>query len=131
MISTLLLNMAITNILYNILLVILLLLILSLVWYYITGNYISFSAGDSMNGEYVSVHYSDYHPDEEDIEIGKIIMFKDNCGTVIRHRIVSEVEEGYITKGDGNDIIDQNSSCIDPITIEDIVAVQKRNIISI
>ncbi|MEW9077509.1 signal peptidase I [Terrisporobacter glycolicus] len=42
------------------------------------------------------------------IDVGDIVTFSDAKGTVITHRIVGELNEGYITKGDNNKVEDSD-----------------------
>lgn len=41
-----------------------------------------------------------------DININDIVTFRDKDGVIITHRIVKETPEGYITKGDNNNVED-------------------------
>lgn len=46
------------------------------------------------------------HKDKANIKINDIVTFIDNKGIVITHRIIEETDEGYITKGDNNNVND-------------------------
>ena len=44
--------------------------------------------------------------DKADIKVNDIVTFRDNEGVIITHRIIEETNEGYITKGDNNNVND-------------------------
>lgn len=46
------------------------------------------------------------HKDKVDIKVNDIVTYKDNEGVIITHRIIEETDEGYITKGDNNNVND-------------------------
>lgn len=46
------------------------------------------------------------HKSKTDIQINDIVTYRDNDGVVITHRIIKETPEGYITKGDNNNVED-------------------------
>ncbi|WP_338561209.1 signal peptidase I [Paraclostridium sordellii] len=46
------------------------------------------------------------HKDKVDIKINDIVTYRDNDGVIITHRIIEETDEGYITKGDNNNVKD-------------------------
>ncbi|MGL5641475.1 MAG: signal peptidase I, partial [Paraclostridium sp.] len=46
------------------------------------------------------------HKDKSDIKVNDIVTYKDNEGVIITHRIIEETDEGYITKGDDNNVKD-------------------------
>lgn len=46
------------------------------------------------------------HKDKADIKLNDIVTYRDNEGIIITHRIMEETEEGYITKGDNNNVED-------------------------
>ncbi|CUP48907.1 Signal peptidase I W [Turicibacter sanguinis] len=46
------------------------------------------------------------HKNKTDIQVGDIVTYKDNDGVIITHRIIEEIPEGYITKGDNNNVED-------------------------
>ena len=46
------------------------------------------------------------HKNKTDIKINDIVTYRDNDGVIITHRIIEEIPEGYITKGDNNNIED-------------------------
>lgn len=46
------------------------------------------------------------HKNKTDIKLGDVITYRDGDGVVITHRIIEETEEGYITKGDNNNVED-------------------------
>lgn len=46
------------------------------------------------------------HKGKADIKVNDIVTFRDNEGIVITHRIIEETNEGYITKGDNNNVND-------------------------
>lgn len=46
------------------------------------------------------------HKSKTDINLDDIVTFRDNEGVIITHRIVEEVDGGYITQGDNNNVED-------------------------
>lgn len=46
------------------------------------------------------------HKDKADIKVNDIVTYRDNEGVIITHRIIEETDEGYITKGDNNNVND-------------------------
>ncbi len=48
------------------------------------------------------------HKNKTDINVNDIITFRDNDGVVITHRIIEETPNGYITKGDNNNVEDKD-----------------------
>lgn len=46
------------------------------------------------------------HKDKANIKINDIVTFIDNEGVIITHRIIEETDQGYITKGDNNNVND-------------------------
>ena len=46
------------------------------------------------------------HKNKTDIKINDIVTYSDNDGVIITHRIIEETPEGYITKGDNNNVED-------------------------
>ncbi len=46
------------------------------------------------------------HKSKTDIKVNDIVTYKDNDGVIITHRIIEETPEGYITKGDNNNVED-------------------------
>lgn len=46
------------------------------------------------------------HKDKVDIKVNDIVTYRDNKGVIITHRIIEETDEGYITKGDNNNVKD-------------------------
>ena len=46
------------------------------------------------------------HKNKTDINLNDIITFRDKDGVIITHRIIEETPEGYITKGDNNNVED-------------------------
>ncbi len=46
------------------------------------------------------------HKDNADIKVNDIVTYRDNEGIIITHRIIEETNEGYITKGDNNNVKD-------------------------
>lgn len=46
------------------------------------------------------------HKSRTDIKINDIVTFVDNDGIVVTHRIIEKVDNGYITKGDNNNVED-------------------------
>ncbi|MGL6106961.1 signal peptidase I [Romboutsia sp.] len=56
------------------------------------------------------------HKNKTDIDINDIITFRDKEGIIITHRIIEKTNEGYITKGDNNNVQDS-----DIITSNDLI----------
>ncbi len=46
------------------------------------------------------------HKSKTDIKVNDIVTYRDNDGVIITHRIMEETPEGYITKGDNNNVED-------------------------
>ena len=46
------------------------------------------------------------HKNKTDIKVNDIVTYRDNDGVIITHRIIEETPEGYITKGDNNNVED-------------------------
>lgn len=46
------------------------------------------------------------HKNKTDINVNDIVTYRDNEGVIITHRIIEETPEGYITKGDNNNVED-------------------------
>ena len=46
------------------------------------------------------------HKNKADIQIKDVVTFRDNEGVIITHRIMEKTPEGYITKGDNNNVED-------------------------
>ena len=46
------------------------------------------------------------HKNKTDIKVDDIVTFRDNEGVIITHRIIEKTNEGYITKGDNNNVND-------------------------
>ncbi|MRZ81797.1 signal peptidase I [Paeniclostridium sordellii] len=46
------------------------------------------------------------HKDKANINVNDIVTYRDNEGVIITHRIIEETDEGYITKGDNNNVKD-------------------------
>lgn len=46
------------------------------------------------------------HKNKADIQVGDIVTYRDNEGVTITHRIMEETPQGYITKGDNNNVED-------------------------
>ena len=46
------------------------------------------------------------HKNKADIQINDVVTFRDNEGVIITHRIMEKTPEGYITKGDNNNVED-------------------------
>lgn len=63
------------------------------------------------------------HKRKTDIKVNDIVTFKDNDGIIITHRIIKETPEGYITKGDNNNVEDA-----DILTEENIIGEVKFSI---
>lgn len=53
-----------------------------------------------------SVVFVDYRYDYNKLKIGDIVVFSANEGMDVIHRIVEQKPEGFITKGDNNDVQD-------------------------
>ena len=63
------------------------------------------------------------HKNKTDIKINDIVTYKDNDGVIITHRIIEETPDGYITKGDNNNVEDA-----DILTKENIIGEVKFSI---
>ena len=63
------------------------------------------------------------HKNKTDIKINDIVTYRDNDGEIITHRIIEEIPEGYITKGDNNNVED-----VDILTKENIIGEVKFSI---
>lgn len=63
------------------------------------------------------------HKNKTDIKINDIVTYRDNDGVIITHRIIEETPEGYITKGDNNNVEDA-----DILTKENIIGEVKFSI---
>lgn len=63
------------------------------------------------------------HKNKTDIQINDIVTYRDNDGVIITHRIIEETPEGYITKGDNNNVEDA-----DILTKENIIGEVKFSI---
>lgn len=63
------------------------------------------------------------HKNKTDIKINDIVTYRDNDGVIITHRIIEETPEGYITKGDNNNVEDA-----DVLTKENIIGEVKFSI---
>lgn len=63
------------------------------------------------------------HKNKTDIKINDIVTYRDNDGVIITHRIIEETPEGYITKGDNNNVED-----VDILTKENIIGEVKFSI---
>ncbi|MGL5715791.1 MAG: signal peptidase I, partial [Paraclostridium sp.] len=46
------------------------------------------------------------HKNKTDIQINDIVTYNDSDGVIITHRIMEQTPEGYITKGDNNNVED-------------------------
>ena len=46
------------------------------------------------------------HKNKTDIKVNDIVTYRDNDGVIITHRVIEETPEGYITKGDNNNVED-------------------------
>lgn len=57
-----------------------------------------FSAGD-----YLVAYQTDY----EDLETGNIITFQLDNQLIVTHRIADRIYDGYVTKGDANEFVDE------------------------
>lgn len=47
------------------------------------------------------------HKIKTDIKLGDVVTFRDDEGVIITHRIIDEVDGGYITQGDNNNVKDK------------------------
>jgi len=63
------------------------------------------------------------HKNKTDIKINDIVTYRDNDGVIITHRIIEATLEGYITKGDNNNVEDA-----DILTKENIIGEVKFSI---
>ena len=63
------------------------------------------------------------HKNKTDIKVNDIVTYRDNDGVIITHRVIEETPEGYITKGDNNNVEDA-----DILTKENIIGEVKFNI---
>ncbi|WP_303005641.1 signal peptidase I [Romboutsia ilealis] len=63
------------------------------------------------------------HKNKTDIQVNDIVTYRDNDGVIITHRVIEETPEGYITKGDNNNVEDA-----DILTKENIIGEVKFNI---
>ena len=63
------------------------------------------------------------HKNETDIKVNDIVTYRDNDGVIITHRIIEETPDGYITKGDNNNVEDA-----DILTKENIIGEVKFSI---
>lgn len=63
------------------------------------------------------------HKSKTDIKVNDIVTYRDNDGIIITHRIIEETPEGYITKGDNNNVEDA-----DILTKENIIGEVKFSI---
>lgn len=63
------------------------------------------------------------HKNKTDIKINDIVTYRDNDGVIITHRIIEETPDGYITKGDNNNVEDA-----DILTKENIIGEVKFSI---
>lgn len=55
------------------------------------------------------------HKNKTDIKVNDVVTFRDNEGVIVTHRIIEEVNEGYITKGDNNNVDDADKLTEDNI----------------
>ncbi|WP_052356881.1 signal peptidase I [[Clostridium] dakarense] len=55
------------------------------------------------------------HKNKTDIKVNDVVIFRDNEGVIITHRIIEETNEGYITKGDNNNVNDADELIEDNI----------------
>lgn len=46
------------------------------------------------------------HKDKSDIQVNDIVTYRDDKGGIVTHRIIEKVDNGYITKGDNNNVKD-------------------------
>ncbi|MGL5328939.1 MAG: signal peptidase I [Peptostreptococcaceae bacterium] len=46
------------------------------------------------------------HKNKTDIQVNDIVTYRDSEGVIITHRIMEQTPEGYITKGDNNNVED-------------------------
>ena len=44
------------------------------------------------------------HKNKTDIKVNDIVTYRNSDGVIITHRIIEETPEGYITKGDNNNV---------------------------
>ena len=63
------------------------------------------------------------HKNKTDIKLNDIVTYKGSDGVIITHRIIKETTDGYITKGDNNNIEDT-----DILTPENIIGEVKFSI---
>ena len=63
------------------------------------------------------------HKNKTDIQVNDIVTYRDNDGIIITHRIIEETPDGYITKGDNNNVEDT-----DILTKENIIGEVKFSI---
>lgn len=63
------------------------------------------------------------HKNKTEIKVNEIVTYRDNDGVIITHRIIEETSEGYITKGDNNNVEDA-----DILTKENIIGEVKFSI---
>jgi signal peptidase len=76
----------------------------------------AYAQTDSMEPEISPGDTFILYPSSE-YQVGDVIAFvPEDGGTIITHRIVEETEEGYITKGDNNQITDQSGGDRPPVT---------------
>ena len=63
------------------------------------------------------------HKNKTDIKVNDIVTYRNSDGVIITHRIIEETPEGYITKGDNNNVEDA-----DILTKENIIGEVKVSI---
>ncbi len=63
------------------------------------------------------------HKNKTDIKVNDIVTYRNSDGVIITHRIIEETPEGYITKGDNNNVEDA-----DILTKENIIGEVKFSI---
>ena len=63
------------------------------------------------------------HKSKTNIKVNDIVTYRDNDGVIITHRIIKETTEGYITKGDNNNVED-----LDILTEDNIIGEVKFSI---
>ena len=63
------------------------------------------------------------HKNKTDINLNDIVTFRDKDGVIITHRIIEETPQGYITKGDNNNVEDAEM-----ITVNNIIGEVKFSI---
>ena len=63
------------------------------------------------------------HKNKTDINLNDIVTFRDKDGVIITHRIIEETPQGYITKGDNNNVEDAEI-----ITVNNIIGEVKFSI---